>query len=980
MASENQADVIYDVIIIGAGPVGLCSALLLDKYNLSVAVIDMKTSPPLLPKALHTSQGSMEIFAKLGIYEKINQIGLPKSTPLTMKLSSGITSPPIVSFKMDGAEDIAQDFDSAIYVVQNGKCSKAECVFIPQPVLEQFLTEQIQKETKIDLFFGTEVIKLHEEGDGVVVLGKPLAHESSPCTYRSKYLIACDGSKSRVRKELGIHLHGEIGLQNFFSIHIESEDLCNIYENNPNSSRYGFNIAFQDGSLAMIFHMLPANKCIIHLSGGADKDISKFMSMDKNELVRNLIGRNTRFEIISSGDWHANQLIATHFQKGRIFLAGDSAHSWVPAGGFGMNTGIQDSANLCWKVAAMCQGWAGPYLAPSYQLEQKTYDYNVMRLVSQNLEILTSSNFPLWVRLSLPIIRIYSRLFPKKFRDSVGSGLKYFGYEILGQRLVASNLCMFEEEPAERLRPLPHPGSVVIQDLPGCRAPPISLSDELQIRNASYGSFLLLSFVENCDFSGFIKQASSRSIPVEYIYVKKDVNSVYQKRFYLIRPDTFIAWRSDRVPQGREIANVLDRAVGWVKPDRFNPVYATWDWKNYPNTKKELCIITPLIAGSIWAFSLPSLTFPILLLLYCGTYFYRVMHPKLTPRREIMSRHKAILCNAPGNPRDVISLITNRSCEIEPDDIVVNVKYAALHTIDYKLCRGYAANLLNLVFSLSHQKRYPLLLGRDFSGEVVVVGSNVKKFVPGDKVYGCRDISSQGTLSEFISVNANELSLKPESLSYDQAASLPYAYLCANSGFNRLPAVALTSQQVLVCDIGTATGLILTQLLAHKGATVHVWCSNEFNAEFFTAGAANVFPLREKLAELDLSNFVVVFDVNAGISDFPPHRLNMNKGSNLVSWTRPGARIIEQYGPVFGTIQSVVTTNSTISSFKRSGVTLSYVTLSVESSMIEELSDKVEKHVVKPLRGKMFDISDVAEALAGFEEVDWMGPAIIRIS
>ena len=84
MASENQADVIYDVIIIGAGPVGLCSALLLDKYNLSVAVIDMKTSPPLLPKALHTSQGSMEIFAKLGIYEKINQIGLPKSTPLTM--------------------------------------------------------------------------------------------------------------------------------------------------------------------------------------------------------------------------------------------------------------------------------------------------------------------------------------------------------------------------------------------------------------------------------------------------------------------------------------------------------------------------------------------------------------------------------------------------------------------------------------------------------------------------------------------------------------------------------------------------------------------------------------------------------------------------------------------------------------------------------------------------------------------------------
>ena len=979
MASENQADMLYDVIIIGAGPVGLCSALLLDQYSLSVAVFDLRTSLSMFPKALHTSQGSMEIFAKLGIYEKLNQTGLPKSTPLTMGLSRGILSSPSVSFKFGGAEEFAQDFDSAIYLMQNGKVSKAESLFIPQPKLEQFLTEHIQKETEINLFFGTEVTKFYEEGDSIVVLAKSLAHESSPSTYRSKYLIACDGAKSRARKELGIHLHGEVGLQNFFSLHIESEDMCNIYGNHPNSSRCGVNFAFQDGSFAMIFHLFPDNKCIIHLSGGDNKDISNFKNMDKSELVRSLIGSNTRFEIISYSDWHANQLIATHFQKGRVFLAGDSAHSWIPAGGLGMNTGIQDSANLCWKIAAMCQGWSGPYLAPSYQLEQKTYDYNVMRIVSQNLELVTGSNFPLWMRLLIPLVRIYSRLFPKKFRDSIGSGLRHYGYQILGQRLVASNLCMFEEEPSERLRPLPHPESVVIQDLPGCRAPPISLSDEMQIRNASYVSFLLLSFVENCDFSGFLKQASSRSIPVEYTYVKKDANSVYQKNFYLIRPDSFIAWRSDCVPQGREITNVLDRAVGWVKPERFNPVYVSWNWKNYPNPKKELCIITPLIAGCVWAFSLPSLTFPILLLLYCGSYLYRVMNPRLTPRREIMSRHKAIMCNTPGNPRDVISMITNHSCEIEPDDIVVNVKYAALHAIDYKLCRGYAANLLNLVFSLSHQKRYPLLLGRDFSGEVVVVGSNVKSFVPGDKVYGCRDISSQGTLSEFISVNANELSLKPESLSYDQAASLPYAYLCAISGLNRMPAVTLTSQQVLVCDTGTATGLILTQLLAHKGATVHVWCSSEFNAEFFTAGANNVFPFREKLAELDLSNFVAVFDVNAGISDYPPNRLGMNRGSNLISWTRPGARIIEQYGPVFGPIQSLFTTNSTVSSFKRFGVTLSYVTLRVESSMIQELSEKVERNVVKPLRGKMFNISDAAEALAGFEEVDWMGPAVIHI-
>ena len=970
----------FDVIIAGGGPVGLIVALLLDKYNLSVAVFDSKTSKTKLPKAFHLSQGTMEIFAKLGIYEKILEHSLPKDLIFSFKIAPGISKPPFVYFNMDGPEEFAKNPESALYTFQNGHISQAESVFIPQTKLEELLIEHIQNETKINLFFSCKVIKFYEDGKGVVVEAQSSVLDSSPSTYESKYLIGCDGSKSMVRKELGIHLHGEVEIQNFLTLYIESEDLTNTLETNSNSTRYGVSLAFQAGRIVIGFHLEQNNRIVIHISGGPERDISGLLSMDSNELVRSILDKGIRFEIIDSSQWHANQLIATHIQKGRVFLAGDAAHSWIPAGGYGLNTGLQDSLNLSWKIAAMCQGWSGPYLAISYQAEQKPYDYNVMRMVSQGIEFSQIGDLPLWARFLTPFFRACIGLFRSRVRRGLGNIMRFFGYQMLSQRHVASNICVFEEEHTQRLKLFQNSDSIVIEDLPACRAPVLSLGDGVPIRNANYDTFLLLSFVEEANFKSLMDQASTRAIPLRYIYQKKEINSHYRKNFYLIRPDGFITWRSDTVPLGREISSLLDRAVGWERPERFNPIYVDWVWRHYPNASKELCIITPLIASGIWALSLPMVTLPALLLLYCGTIMYRVYNSKKTPRKEIMSRHRAALCNAPGIPGDVVALVRNHTCDIGTNDIIVNVKYAALHLIDYKLCRGYASNLLNLVFSLKFQKRFPLLLGRDFAGEVVVVGSNVRDFVPGDKVFGCRDISSQGTLSEFISVGSSELTLKPEFLSYDQAASLPYAYLSAISALHGIPSDSIRGQTVLVCDVGTATGLVLTQLLVHTGATVHVWCSGEFNAEFFTAGASSVFLLREKLNKLDFSNYFAIFDLNAGVSEFPAGDLGIDRGALLFSWTRPGAQLIEQYGPIFGTIQSLLETRGKVSSFERRGVSLSYVKLRVESGLLEELSKAIERGVVKPIKGSMFSLADSADALSKFESVDWMGPAIIQMT
>ena len=971
---------VFDVIITGGGPVGLVMALLLDKYDLSVAVFDSKTSQTELPRAFHLSQGTMEIFAKLGIYEKILENALPKGSGFSMKVSTGISKPPFFFFDVVDTEQFAQHSKSILYAFENREISQADSVMLSQTKLEELLIEHIRNATKIDLFFSCKVVKLYENGTGVMVEVQSSLLDSSPCTYESKYLVGCDGSRSLVRKQLGIHLHGEVDVQSFLTFYIESEDLMNSLGTNPNSTRYGVNIGLQTGRIVVSFHLEQNNRIVVHLSGGPDRDISGLLKTDRNELLGSLLDKGMRFEILESSQWHANQLIATHFKKGRVFLAGDAAHSWFPAGGFGMNTGLQDSLNLSWKIAAMCQGWSGPYLGISYQVEQKPHDYNVMRILSQNIQFIVMGGIPLWLRLLTPLCRMLVRLFRGRIRKRINKEFKFLGYQMLSQRHVASNICVFEEEHSQRLEPLKNSNSVVIEDLPGCRVPIMSLGDGVPIRNGNYDTFLLLSFVEEANFKNLMDQAATRSIPLQYTFQKKEINSHYRKNFYLIRPDGFISWRSDSIPVGSEVSTLLDRAVGWEKPERFNPVYVDWTWSHFPNVTKELCILTPILACGFWGLSLPMVTLPAFLFIYFGTLVYRFYNNKKTPRKEIMCRHKAAVCNTPGIPQEVMALVTNHTCDIGAHDIIVKVKYAALHLIDYKLCRGYASNLLNLVFSLKYQKRFPLLLGRDFAGEVVVVGSKVRDFVTGDKVFGCRDVSSQGTLSEYISVASNEVTLKPESLSYDKAASLPYAYLSAVSGLNGIPEDSLRGKTLLVCDVGTPTGLVLTQLLAHRGATVHVWCSGEFNNEFFTAGATNIFILREKLNELNFSNYSVIFDVNAGVSEFPAGELVLDRDALLISWTRPGAQLIEQYGPIFGTIQSLLATRGKISSFEKRGVSLSYVKLSVESRMLEELSGAIERGIVKPLNGRIFNLSESADALAKFETVDWMGPAIMQIT
>ncbi len=88
--------------------------------------------------------------------------------------------------------------------------------------------------------------------------------------------------------------------------------------------------------------------------------------------MQKAIGAEIPVQIVSQRGWQAGgYLVAERFQRGRVLLAGDAAHLFTPTGGFGLNTGIEDVANLAWKLAAMLQGWGGGRLLATYEAERK---------------------------------------------------------------------------------------------------------------------------------------------------------------------------------------------------------------------------------------------------------------------------------------------------------------------------------------------------------------------------------------------------------------------------------------------------------------------------------------------------------------------------------------------------------------------------------------------------------------------------------
>ena len=342
------------VLIIGAGPVGMISALCLAKSGINCMLIERHSERRNAPKAHAINPRTLEICERLGLpADQIRRLGASREDGGKVHFLDTLSGPCFGELPYERQDDGALAF------------TPWPLVNIPQPVFEQCLEEAVNDEPNITFTRGLTATALQNEDSHVTVTVSGI---ESKDTIRAQYVIASDGAGSNIRDMLEIDMTGPEALQHYMMIHFEA-DLRELTQNHPGLLYFCLSPAAQgvfigyDRAKTWVF-MQSYNP----LSQGPED----FDDATCQGLVNKAIGTDIAdLSIKNVSPWTMSAQVADRYRSGRVFLAGDAAHRFPPTGGLGLNTGVADAENLAWKLAYVLRGEADPQLLDSYESERR---------------------------------------------------------------------------------------------------------------------------------------------------------------------------------------------------------------------------------------------------------------------------------------------------------------------------------------------------------------------------------------------------------------------------------------------------------------------------------------------------------------------------------------------------------------------------------------------------------------------------------
>ena len=354
------------VAIIGGGPVGMGLALNLAALGTRSVLINTQPRPRWHPKGSTQNSRTMEHYRRLGIVDKIRALGLPPDLKTDVVYYTSLNGWELARIPMPSEREKMEARRAAPADDQ-----VVEPIFrCNQMHAEAALFDHVRTSGLIDTRYGWECVAWSEQADGVTVEIEEVETGRRE-TIRAAFVAGCDGGHGCVRRQLGIEYQGEAPTITPYQggpmvssylrapdLHAVAGDRCWQYWVVNHKVRS--NIVAVDGKTEYLFNTRLERP---------DQTPDQAMIA---EAFRASVGRDIDVEFISHGTWTAGQaFVAERFGAGRAWMAGDAVHLFTPAGGFGMNTGVDDAANLGWKLAGMVQGWGGPRLLESYEIERR---------------------------------------------------------------------------------------------------------------------------------------------------------------------------------------------------------------------------------------------------------------------------------------------------------------------------------------------------------------------------------------------------------------------------------------------------------------------------------------------------------------------------------------------------------------------------------------------------------------------------------
>ena len=532
------------VAIAGGGPVGLMLALFLDRHGVPSVVFNTEAGVRHHPKGSTQNARTMEHYRRLGFAAEVRRLGLPPDHPTDVAYFTRFNAWELARLRMPSeAETMAR------------RAAVGATDQTPEPIhranqmyVERLIFEQARRRPNITLRFGWEVERFEQDADGVTVRAVPAGGGAGASeTWRASYLAGCDGGRSFVRRTLGIAYTGDETLKQAFfggrmvSTHVRAPTLYRDVLGGRRAFQYW--VVNPELRTAMV-PLNGVDEFLLWTRGGDEPPGPAAIA----EVLRQCVGAPVEVEVLGSHPWTAGvALHAERFGAGRVLLAGDAVHLFTPTGGFGMNTGVDDAANLAWKLAAMVQGWGGPALLDSYEAERKPIairNTGAARVLAQSVGE---------VRVAPEIEQPTAA--GEAARRQAGAFLATFGEEFaslgvqLGARYDGSPIVVADgPAPADDIAgytPTSVPGGRAPHFwLDAGRGPGSSLFDRLGV-----GFTLLQLGPVAAGVAAFEAAARARGVPLEVLAVPGPAaRALYGCGLALIRPDQYVAWRGEQAP------------------------------------------------------------------------------------------------------------------------------------------------------------------------------------------------------------------------------------------------------------------------------------------------------------------------------------------------------------------------------------------------------------------------------------------------
>jgi hypothetical protein len=419
--------------------------------------------------------------------------------------------------------------------------------------LEPILFDQAAAMDKIRLLNRTQITGFTQDETCVWATARNL-NSGESFQIVSRYLVGCDGGRSLIRKLMGAKFVGDAVVQRVQSTYIRAPQLLAQMTSEP---AWGI-ISLNPRRSGTLYAIDGRERWIVH--NYLKENETDFESIDRDWAIRTILGVGADFayEVLNVEDWVGRRLVADRFRNGRVLICGDAAHIWVPYGGYGMNAGIADAANLAWLLAARLHGWGGTAILDAYERERlpiteqvsrfaMNYAHHMIknrRIVPDNIEEESEAGAALRAEFG-------QELYDLNVQQYCCGGLN-FGYYY-----DQSPLILYDGEP----QPAYTMADFTPSTVPGCRTPYFWLADGRSLYDAMGYDYTLLRFDPTVAVDTLLAAAEQRGMPLQLLDINPGTApKVYNTKLLLSRPDQHVAWRGNALPE--DVESLVGRLCG----------------------------------------------------------------------------------------------------------------------------------------------------------------------------------------------------------------------------------------------------------------------------------------------------------------------------------------------------------------------------------------------------------------------------------